>query len=103
MNTPSASSLRSLLLSAVLCSGGLASGCSTLPRAPAPLATAASAAPVGFPARVRFLGIDPESLDRRSGGVVAAVRNAADGGPVNVLALSGGGAGGAFGAGHSSE
>ncbi len=92
MNAGSASKLLVVLLSTA---AGLLSACSTLPRAPAPLAAAAASAPVGFPARVRFVGIDPDSLDEHA----VAVVTAANDGPVNALALSGGGAGGAFGAG----
>lgn len=95
----SGSPLKSLLLGAVVIATALVGACTTLPRAPAPPAAAGSAAPAGFPDHVRFLGIDPESFDRRADTVVEAVRDAAHGAPVNVLALSGGGAGGAFGAG----
>jgi len=91
--------LKMLLILAVLCTAALSSACSTVPRAPAPPAAVDSATLVGFPAKVRFLGIDRDTLDQRVDGVVEAVRDAAQGGPVNVLALSGGGAGGAFGAG----
>ena len=99
MNTPSASALRSLLLSAALCQRRARQWLQHAPAGSGAARDGGVCCSRRFPARVRFLGIDPESLDRRSGGVVAALRNAADGGPVNVLALSGGGAGGAFGAG----
>ncbi len=92
MNANSASKLSVVLLCAA---AGLLCACSTLPRAPAPLTAAASAAPVGFSTGVRFVGIDPDSLDQHAVAVVAAAND----GPVNALALSGGGAGGAFGAG----
>jgi predicted acylesterase/phospholipase RssA len=99
MNVRSESALRSLVVFAVVSTTALLGACSALPRQPAPPPADALAAPVGFPARVRFLGIDPDSFDRRADSVVEAVSDAAHGGPVNVLALSGGGAGGAFGAG----
>jgi predicted acylesterase/phospholipase RssA len=100
MGVRTAFPLKPLVLAVLACTSGLGSGCSTLPRAPAPLEAAAdAAAPAGLTAGVRFLGIDPESFDRRARASVAALRSSADGGPVNVLALSGGGAGGSFGAG----
>ena len=99
MNTAPGFVLKSLLISSVASMTALVGACSTLPRAPAPPPADVSAAPVGFPSQVRFVGIDPESFDRRANAVVETVRDAARGGAVNVLALSGGGAGGAFGAG----
>ena len=99
MNGWPESTLKSIRIWAVVATASLAAACSTLPRAPAPPPTATSAAPAGFPARVRFIGVDPESFDRRAKAVMEAVRASAQGSPVNVLALSGGGAGGSFGAG----
>lgn len=76
----------------------LLAACSTLPRRPAPDYWYASAVPAGFPDSVRAAA-RPETLDERAPEVVRRVVEAAHGGPVNVLALSGGGAGAAFGAG----
>jgi predicted acylesterase/phospholipase RssA len=73
--------------------------CASVSRRPAPPTRLSAAAPLGFPATVRSLATDRrfflthlEELRRR----VGAARG---GGPFNILALSGGGAGGAFGAG----
>lgn len=93
------SARKSRFLLLLLSSMSLVTACSTLSRAPAPLGAGTSAAPVGFPPTVRFLGIDPVSFDRHASTVMQAVQDAAHGGRVNVLALSGGGAGGAYGAG----
>jgi len=70
----------------------------TLPRKPTPPSAPDVVAPVGFPATIRHLSTDgtrvvasAEAFERQ--------RREATGGPVRILALSGGGAGGAFGAG----
>jgi hypothetical protein len=57
------------------------------------------AAPVGFTASVRSVADSPEAFETRAATVLPRARAAAGDGPVNILALSGGGAGGAFGAG----
>src|SRR4051812_18816504 len=72
---------------------GLA-GCATLPRGEAPLGASGVAAPRGFPPSVRIAGSDPRALS-----ILSRLRAASSDGSVDVLALSGGGAGGAFGAG----
>src|ERR1700739_4935378 len=78
---------------------GLASlalaGCAGFQRGPAPIGHAA-AEPPGF-AQVRISGSDPRLIDILQRGV-ARTRAAADQ-PISLLALSGGGADGAFGAG----
>jgi patatin-like phospholipase len=56
-------------------------------------------APVGFPASVRFLGTDRDYLLSHADESMQRLRGATAGAPICVLALSGGGAGGAFGAG----
>jgi hypothetical protein len=58
-----------------------------------------AAAPVGFPEEVRSVVEDRASFEKETARFVAEVRRASGGGTVNVLALSGGGAGAAFGAG----
>jgi hypothetical protein len=79
----------------------LAVACSSLPRQQAPLvAQRADAVPVGFARDVRWRGEATRS-DFRHQALLLQERMAesANGSPLNLLALSGGGAGGAFGAG----
>lgn len=76
---------------------GLA-GCVTLPRRERPPHRSQAAAPVGFPSSVRALGVDWR-LDRPPADIVVGLRAAATDGSLDILALSGGGASGAFGAG----
>jgi len=73
--------------------------CSAIPRRPAPPTLIAPVAPVGFPATVRFLGYDRDSFLKHADETVGRLGAAAGGGPIRALALSGGGAGGAFAAG----
>ncbi len=82
-----------LLALALLC----LPGCVTLPREDGPPAAPANAKVAGFSNAIRIVGIDPEAsqdIEAR----VAAMRNARDG-SLDFLALSGGGAGGSYGAG----
>jgi hypothetical protein len=72
-------------------------GCA-LPRREAP-STLTSATPVDFPADVRFLSTDRASVERKSTAALQRLRSSSKDGMVRALALSGGGAGGAFGAG----
>jgi predicted acylesterase/phospholipase RssA len=58
-----------------------------------------TAPPAGFPEPVRSVSEDRASFEKDTERFIAAVRRASEGGTVNVLALSGGGAGAAFGAG----
>lgn len=58
-----------------------------------------TAPPAGFPETVRTVTEDRVSFEKDSERFISRVRSAAGGGVVNVLALSGGGAGAAFGAG----
>jgi hypothetical protein len=79
----------------------LAGACSSLPRQQAPAARQqVDAVPVGFTSDVRWRGETTRS-DFRHQALLLQERmtKAANGGPLNLLALSGGGAGGAFGAG----
>jgi Patatin-like phospholipase len=74
-------------------------GCQTVPRRDAPPTLIDNAAPNGFPSSVRLLGTDLRAFSGRAEAFFGGIRRAANEGPVNILALSGGGAGGAFGAG----
>ena len=56
-------------------------------------------APSGFPPTVRYLGSDREFFEAHALERLDRLRVAAGGGTLSILALSGGGAGGAFGAG----
>jgi hypothetical protein len=58
-----------------------------------------AAAPAGFPETVRSVTEDRASFEKNTERFLTRVRTASGGGVVNVLALSGGGAGAAFGAG----
>lgn len=77
---------------------GLAA-CTTLPRSNAPSDVTDAAAPRGFPASVRILASDRHSLWSGPNQILSRLRAAASDGEVDILAISGGGAGGAFGAG----
>jgi len=79
--------------------GGVLVGCVTIPRAAAPPTVIADVAPPGFGPTVRFLGNDRDAFVANAEKTLRRVRDAADGGPINILALSGGGAGGSFAAG----
>jgi hypothetical protein len=87
------------VLCAFLLSCLLLSACAGMQRRGAPVGHDASAIVPGFPAEIRWIGSTRRDIERRSPGLLRQVQRAADGGPVNVLVLSGGGAGGAFGAG----
>jgi len=54
---------------------------------------------VGFPAEVRFLSSDRASVEKQSASALQRMRESSKDGIVRALVLSGGGAGGAFGAG----
>src|SRR5580704_15125485 len=74
-------------------------GCVSTSRLPASDERFNFASPVGFPDPVRLVDPSPASFRLHSVEVVNQLRKAAGGGEINVLALSGGGAGGAFAAG----
>jgi predicted acylesterase/phospholipase RssA len=74
-------------------------GCSSLPRREAPPTLFNSSAPAGFSRQVRFLSSDRASVERESAAALQRIRDASQDGIVRALVLSGGGAGGAFGAG----
>jgi predicted acylesterase/phospholipase RssA len=82
------------LLAAFMCSA-----CVTGARLDAPPSIPLGASPVGFGSLVRAYAFDAASYDLRARESVARVIASASDGSVDVLALSGGGAGGAFGAG----
>jgi predicted acylesterase/phospholipase RssA len=74
-------------------------GCTALPRREAPPTLFNSAAPLGFDTDVRFLSTDRTSVELKSAASLQRLRSASPDGIVRALVLSGGGAGGAFGAG----
>ncbi len=73
--------------------------CSTAPRLHAPPSLIDEARPAGFPPDVRLLSIDIGAFNARSARFFEGLRDAANDGSVNILSLSGGGSGSAFGAG----
>jgi len=74
-------------------------GCGALPRREAPPTFFSTAAPVGFPGEVRFLSSDRASVEKHSATALQRMAMSSKDGVVRALVLSGGGAGGAFGAG----
>ena len=79
-------------------SAALVSACATAPRLDSPLASPRGAAPVGFPTSIRTETTDMDFLKEDAVVHQQALAKASDR-TVDLLALSGGGAGGAFGAG----
>jgi predicted acylesterase/phospholipase RssA len=73
-------------------------GCA-LPRRDAPPTIFSAATPVDFPADVRFLSTDRASVEANSTAALQRLRTLSEDGTLRALVLSGGGAGGAFGAG----
>ena len=88
--------IRSVL--GIALSAALISACATAPRMDSPLASPRGAAPVGFPTYIRTETTDTDFLKEIAITRQQALAKAADR-TVDILALSGGGAGGAFGAG----
>jgi len=74
-------------------------GCTATPRRDAPPTLFSSATPAGFSAEVRFLSSDRASVEKQSAAALQRMRTSSKDGIVRALVLSGGGAGGAFGAG----
>src|SRR6202158_2563890 len=74
-------------------------GCTAIARREAPPTLVSSAAPLGFDADVRFLSTDRASVETKSAAGLQRLRSSSKDGIVRALVLSGGGAGGAFGAG----
>jgi hypothetical protein len=77
----------------------LLSGCAGVPRRGPPVVDYTNAVLPGFPPDIRWSAQTRRNIDVRSSRLLRQVQAAAHGGPVNVLVVSGGGAGGAFGAG----
>lgn len=77
----------------------LTAACVAVPRKAAPPELIAMVHPPGFPPTGRFLSNDRDDFVAHANQALQGVRAAARGRRVNILALSGGGAGGAFGAG----
>jgi predicted acylesterase/phospholipase RssA len=74
-------------------------GCVHAVRMPADQTAAGRATPSGLPSGIRFLPADRPSLNVHAAEYWRRLHAAAGNGPINILALSGGGAGGAFSAG----
>jgi len=77
----------------------LVGGCTATMRRAAPPATINDAKPDGFPADVRLVTTDLGGWALRAPAFYSGIRDAAARGKVSILALSGGGSEGAFGAG----
>lgn len=77
----------------------LLSGCAGVPRRGPPVLDYTIAVVPGFPPDIRWSAQTRRDINVRSSRLLRQVQAAAHGAPVNVLVLSGGGAGGAFGAG----
>ena len=75
------------------------SACATAARREAPRLTSLDAAPAGFPREVMYVDDGRQGYDGEATRLLWKIREAAAGGHINVLALSGGGSGVAFGAG----
>lgn len=74
-------------------------GCVIHSRKPPPPTLISNAVPIGFDANIRIVTTDRHRFSTISPPIIQGLRRAAHGAPVNILALSGGGSGGAFGAG----
>ena len=75
------------------------SACATAARREAPRLTSLDAAPAGFPREVMYVDDGRQGYDGEATRLLWKIREAAAGSHINVLALSGGGSGVAFGAG----
>ena len=73
--------------------------CTTAARRQAPLLTSRDAVPAGFPHEVMYVDDGRQDHDGDATRLLSRIRQSAAGGHINVLALSGGGSGIAFGAG----
>lgn len=74
-------------------------GCHTVPRRPAPPDLIGAATPVGFSPNVRLMTTDLRTFTALAPAFFGGLHGAANGGTIDILALSGGGSGGAYGAG----
>ena len=77
----------------------LMAGCQTAPRRAAPPELIGTAAPDGFSPDVRLVTTDFRNFTALAPGFFSGLRAASRDGQLNILALSGGGSGGAYGAG----
>jgi len=77
----------------------LLTGCSSARREQAPELMLNRATPVGFQADIRYVNSDPNAIKSRFSEVLKHLRATSKNHAINILALSGGGAGGSFGAG----
>jgi hypothetical protein len=84
---------------ALLWMGLLLAGCQTAPRRAAPPELIGTATPPGFPPSVRLVTTDQRTFNALAPDFFGGIRDAANDGTVDILALSGGGSGGAYGAG----
>jgi hypothetical protein len=74
-------------------------GCTTIHREPAPESILGTPAPVGFHSDIRYASTDPRAIRSRFSEIIQRRRDASRDHALNILALSGGGSGGSFGAG----
>src|SRR5271169_6011620 len=74
-------------------------GCTTVRRGQAPELMLNTAAPVGFRSDIRYVSTDPKAIKSRFSEILQRRHAASKDTALNILALSGGGAGGSFGAG----
>lgn len=74
-------------------------GCVTQARLPPPPDLISSAAPDGFSPQTRLVTIDRRDFDKRAPQLFSRLSQAATDGTIDYLVISGGGAGGSFGAG----
>ena len=84
---------------ALLWLGLLLAGCQTAPRRGAPPDLVGTETPFGFPSSVGLVTTDLHSFTAQAPEFLSGIHAAATDGTVNILALSGGGSGGAYGAG----
>ncbi len=81
-----------------LLSGLLLAGCANVPRLDTPPASPVDASPLGLSGAIRTDSLAFDFYGENAARLTAAIATASDG-SIDILALSGGGAGGAFGAG----
>jgi len=74
-------------------------GCTTYRREQAPEMMLNASTPVGFRADIRYISSDPNAIKSRFSEILRHLRTTSHNKELNILALSGGGAGGSFGAG----
>ena len=87
--------MRLFLLSGTL----ILAACTTVQREPAPESMLSTPAPMGFQSDIRYASTDPKAVKSRFSEIIQRRRAASRDHALNILALSGGGSGGSFGAG----